>query len=209
MPGEQCKQRLRRLMGTDVVRINDQRYMEKLRDRIVAEYEAEIEKRESQLVLNERKRERRLVLQGLMPPECPCQELFVPSLRKKCKCNCNKQKKKLKKRKTSTHTSSSHDGSTTIENQSTSSSSVRSYKSSSRPGRRPSLEESFMSLMIDEEEEKEKAPAAPQPAPTYSGTSFWRRNRRSNHYQPAVIDQMEKEQTVAGLYRLAEKIIIL
>ncbi|XP_066295689.1 uncharacterized protein [Branchiostoma lanceolatum] len=154
MPGEQCKQRLQRLMGTDVVRINDQRYMEKLRDRIVAEYEAEIEKRESQLILNERKRERRLVLQGLMPPECPCQELLVPSLRKKCKCNCNKQKKKLKKRKTSTYTSSSHDGSSTLDHSSVSS--VRSYKPSSRTGRRPSLEESFMSLMVNEEEEKEK-----------------------------------------------------
>ncbi|XP_078686208.1 uncharacterized protein LOC144918945 [Branchiostoma floridae x Branchiostoma belcheri] len=208
MPGEQCKQRLRRLMGTDVVRINDQKYMEKLRDRIVAEYESEIEKRESQLVLNERKRERRLVLQGLMPPECECQELLVPSLRKKCKCNCNKQKKKLKKRKTSTHTSSSQDGSITLENSSLSS--VRSSKPSSRAGRRQSLEESFMSLMDDEEEkQKEKAPAAPQPGPAYSGTSFWRRNRRSRHYQPAVIDQMEKEQTIDGLYRLADKIIIL
>lgn len=60
------RQRLCDLMGTDVIRLNDKRYFEKLSQRLQEEYETVMDKQEEQRSAAEKQRMRRLMLEGIL-----------------------------------------------------------------------------------------------------------------------------------------------
>ncbi|XP_074655566.1 uncharacterized protein LOC141909095 isoform X3 [Tubulanus polymorphus] len=60
------RERLIHLMGSDIVRMNDQKYMEQLQERVRDEYYEMEEKKEKQLMEDERRRIRRLINEGVI-----------------------------------------------------------------------------------------------------------------------------------------------
>lgn len=60
------RQRLCNLMGTDVIRLNDKRYFQKLSTRLQEEYESEMDKEEDARMASENERLRRLMLEGVI-----------------------------------------------------------------------------------------------------------------------------------------------
>lgn len=60
------RQRLCNLMGTDVIRLNDKRYFQKLSDRLQEEYETVMDKEEEARAASENERLRRLMLEGVI-----------------------------------------------------------------------------------------------------------------------------------------------
>ncbi|XP_064650297.1 uncharacterized protein LOC135501849 isoform X2 [Lineus longissimus] len=66
---EVIRKRMLYLMGTDVCRINDKKFIERLQVRVQDEYEKEQENKERQLAEKERQRQRRLISDGVMTAE--------------------------------------------------------------------------------------------------------------------------------------------
>ncbi|XP_069120816.1 uncharacterized protein [Argopecten irradians] len=60
------RQKLLRLMGTDVIRLNDKSYTDTLLDKLKQEYESNVEKKEKALQEAEKKRLRKLMLEGVI-----------------------------------------------------------------------------------------------------------------------------------------------
>ncbi|XP_067941152.1 uncharacterized protein [Watersipora subatra] len=65
MAGLKVKSHLEALMGTDIVKLNDREYMLTLQNRLMSEYESGMDKQEEQRSEKERRRQRRLYIEGL------------------------------------------------------------------------------------------------------------------------------------------------
>ncbi|XP_071821322.1 uncharacterized protein [Apostichopus japonicus] len=61
-----CKQRIRRLMGSEGVKLTNGKFMDKLALKVKEEYEHDLAKREEELALGEIRREKELVLKGIL-----------------------------------------------------------------------------------------------------------------------------------------------
>ncbi|XP_072176869.1 uncharacterized protein [Diadema setosum] len=66
-PNIQCRRNLWRLMGSEVVDLTSARYMDALAERVIQDYEEKLLERERELAQNEVRRERDLIIRGLMP----------------------------------------------------------------------------------------------------------------------------------------------
>ncbi|XP_077987203.1 uncharacterized protein LOC144441494 [Glandiceps talaboti] len=100
-----CKQRLVSLMGSDEVKVNDKRYMQKLKKRLDEDYQIKLRKRQEALALNEVKREKRLILEGIISR--PIDEIERDKARQRAP---HRRKKKRK------HSKGSQDGTQSAEN---------------------------------------------------------------------------------------------
>ncbi|KAL3872401.1 hypothetical protein ACJMK2_040329 [Sinanodonta woodiana] len=87
------RQRLQGLMGSDVIRLNDRRYFEKLSTKLRNEYETAMDKKEHAREEAEKERLRRLVIAGVIEDKSENQSDFFKKKQKK------KGKKKRKKSK--------------------------------------------------------------------------------------------------------------
>ncbi|CAH1786000.1 unnamed protein product [Owenia fusiformis] len=66
MEGLRTKERMQYLMGSDVIQVGDKVYNDRLRERLQEEYNAKMDQREQELSQQEKRRVRRLVLQGVL-----------------------------------------------------------------------------------------------------------------------------------------------
>jgi len=76
MAGLKVKSHLESLMGTDVIKLNDREYMLSLQSRLMREYETVMDKQEELRSEKERRRQRRLYIEGLQ--ELPNIDMKTP-----------------------------------------------------------------------------------------------------------------------------------
>ncbi|KAL4218970.1 hypothetical protein ACF0H5_021556 [Mactra antiquata] len=88
------RQRLSDLMGTDVIRLNDKRYFQKLTERLHDEYETTMDKQEEARMASEEQRLRRLMLEGVIDAPDDYRAVVFGNKPKQ-----NKKKKRRKSRK--------------------------------------------------------------------------------------------------------------
>ncbi|XP_064617071.1 uncharacterized protein LOC135481069 isoform X2 [Liolophura sinensis] len=186
------KQRLERLMGTDVVKLNDKKYMLKLEKNIQQEYEAALNKKETERMAIEQMRMRRLVVQGLSSDDYD--EMGNPKNRK------GRRRKKV-----------------TYDDQGSDS---EDLKKIAGKGRQPGHHAKYQDVKGQKPRDLRDSPAAGENHSKESSKndaledtvqdvidSKPARSPREKYESP-LVKQMKEEETVAGLYRIAQKIVL-
>ncbi|XP_070532448.1 uncharacterized protein DDB_G0283697-like isoform X2 [Ptychodera flava] len=180
-------QRLFALMGSDDVKLNDKRYMQKLKKRIKEDHELKLKQREEALALNEVKREKRLILGGVI--SAPIDELENTQRR-------SAERKRRKKRRSS---KSSQEG----ENQDETSTEAGKSSASDRNSRlsRHTPADDNKDVASSDTDTKNKQ--------SVDGDQTEQDDKLETERgkTPSLLYDLQDEESVSGLYAVAEKLV--
>ncbi|XP_033730805.1 uncharacterized protein LOC117320287 isoform X2 [Pecten maximus] len=227
------RQKLLKLMGTDVIRLNDRNYTETLLDKLKQEYESNLDKKEKALEKAEKQRLRKLMLDGIISASVMKNPAGKQHRSKRIKHNSKDTNKKV--------------GPPSIMHEDS------PYYQAERPDSRPQpmdhkqsvvsqmehtenkdSEEKHKENLSDQKDEDEKisvddsmndSPGGKQKAkkqvqwsqpkkqmnsgdgPVSSPKRVYPKGKFSTKESP-LLRNLREEETVAGLYRLAEKLVL-
>ncbi|XP_060575264.1 uncharacterized protein LOC132732779 isoform X5 [Ruditapes philippinarum] len=227
------RQRLCDLMGTDVIRLNDKRYFQTLTKRLQDEYETIMDKQEDARAASEDQRLRRLMLEGIIDAPNDYRAVVLGHDKKQNK----KKKRRKIKRHTPTHVtydleykSSDDEGQSktrkedvvtqveifsgsrpsslksrgTSDDQSTNILETRRKSSVRKVGAREKENE-----IISQKLNKDESNATTTEFDTQSlpDRAYFRKQSKYSTHEPERVTKLRTEETVAGLYSIAEELI--
>ncbi|XP_069120817.1 uncharacterized protein [Argopecten irradians] len=222
------RQKLLRLMGTDVIRLNDKSYTDTLLDKLKQEYESNVEKKEKALQEAEKKRLRKLMLEGVIS----AQVMKNPDGKQR------RSKRIKQNRKNNSHTNIKKAGPPSIMHED---SPYYQHERPASPTQPMDLEQNVVSQMEhienEESEENENIEKMSQDHKSDDSSKGGQKEKKQVQWsQPkrqmncgdapvtgpkrvyptgkyavkesALLRDFRDEETVAGLYRLAEKLVL-
>lgn len=234
LEAQQARRRVLGLTGSDQIRVNDQDYMSRLRAKVMKEYEAEEARAEKERAEAERVRMRRLLARGLVGPQDIREDkvLYKEWAQNRALWDTRWKTKRSPERYVIKGTRSPDrvNGCRSLPPEdrfsagyirpSSTMTSSRSRASSSRTvSFRETSPESPKYLMTTDLESRTDSTGIPDPerGSLYSYTTSSRPDSRvrssnrpgSSRYEHPVVQQMRREESVEGLYRLAEEVVVV